>query len=107
MTDSAVLVPHLAWPLRLGVGNTFATVEQDSDDDIMQGVLVLLSTPLGRQIELPDYGMPDQTFSVTPDLDAAADAVAAWQPRATIDTSVQVDTFDELAQRVQIVVGNA
>lgn len=107
MTDSSVLVPHLAWPLRVGAGGTFATVEQDSDEDVMQGVLVLLSTPLGRQVELPNYGMDEQVFRNAPDLNAAVEALETWQPRATIDASYQVDSLDELIQRVQIVVDNA
>lgn len=104
MSDPSIAVPHLALPLTLGVGGTFACVEQDSDEEIIQGVYVLLSTPLGRQIELPTYGYADQTFTPLPGIDTAAAqaAVEEWQPRAHIQTRVTASTVDEFMQYVSI-----
>jgi phage baseplate assembly protein W len=104
MSNRAIAVPHFSLPLTLGVGGTFACVEQDSEEDIVQGVYVLLTTPLGRQIELPDYGYADQTFTPLPGIDVAAAqaAVEEWQPRARIHARTSVSTVDELIQYVSI-----
>jgi len=55
------VIPHLALPLRVIDGH-LATVEQDSEADILQCVRVVLLTPRGARDELPEFGVPDQAF---------------------------------------------
>lgn len=79
--------PHFAVPLRLDRTGRFATVEQDSPDEIAQCVAACLATPEGSRVEAPDYGSPRTDFHVGNLADLVA-AVAEWEPRADIDVTV-------------------
>jgi len=54
-------IPHLAFPFRL-TGRGANVLEQDTLEEIAQGVQVLVTTRLGERQELPDYGTPDPVF---------------------------------------------
>lgn len=101
-----VIVPHFAMPLRLD-GSSFAVVEQDSDEDILQNVAVLVNTNIGDRIEIPDYGTPDQLFQERIDAGGVAEAVDEWEPRATVTVEESVDSVDELMRHVQVQVSDA
>jgi phage baseplate assembly protein W len=102
-----VLVPQFARPLRLGAGGDFAYVEQDSDEDVLQSVAVLIDTPLGKRLEQPDYGVDPMVFEEAPiDISAITNAVNAWEPRASVDPSVVIDSADELLEYVQVAVSD-
>lgn len=59
----AVETPHFKFPFRFSsTGTRIQYVEQDSDDEILDCIEVLLSTTQGERIELPDYGIADQVF---------------------------------------------
>lgn len=81
---SAVTIPHLAVPFQFGGDGTAAVVQQDSTDDIAQCVAVLCATTVGQRIELPAYGIPDQTFSRNTDAAAITSAINTWEPRAKV-----------------------
>ena len=61
MTD----IPHFAVPFRVMNGGV-ATVEQDSDDDILACVETVLRTPVGNREEQPDFDITDLTFKTDP-----------------------------------------
>lgn len=79
--------PHLALPLRVDGTGRFATVEQDTPSEIVQNVAVLLATPIGSRVEVPEYGSPRPEFS-GPDLEGMASSVAEWEPRADLSPLV-------------------
>ena len=81
--------PHLALPLRVTNLGQFATVEQDSVGEIAQNVSVILATPIGSRVEVPDFGSPRPEF-VGPDLAGMAAAIDEWEPRASAQLSAQV-----------------
>lgn len=97
---SDIQVPDFAFPLRLGTGSDFAMVEQDSVDEIMQSVEVLLSTTRGSRVELPEYGIDDPSFTGV-DLQDISDAIVDWEPRASVTLSDEIDSKDELIQHIR------
>lgn len=84
MADS---VPHFALPFRLDPTGRFATVEQDSPEELAQCVAVCLTTPQGSRVEVPDYGSPRTDFHVPPP-ESIVDAVHEWEPRVDLHVDV-------------------
>jgi phage baseplate assembly protein W len=74
---------HLAFPIRV-TSQGLATVQQDSDADIVQSVALLLNTRPGDRRSLPDYGLPDPVFGHLSSADVVA-VVAEWEDRANLD----------------------
>lgn len=100
---SDLQVPQLAFPLRLDSSGDFAQVEQDSLGDLIGSVAVLLNTPVGSRIELPEYGVPDSLF--TPggtgfDGTALEDSLREWEPRAKVTISDNLDPQDDMVNYV-------
>lgn len=104
---SQVSTPHFAKPFRLGTDGAFAVVEQDSLDDVMQCIEVLVSTEIGSREELPGYGITDPTFTTSVDLSEIAQAIDDWEDRASVDINQAVDTRDDLIRNVSLSVGLA
>lgn len=95
--------PHLKLPFRI-TGNKAEVVEQDTAEEIAQCVEVVLSYPVGLRIDLPDFGINDQTFREQgPDVDEIRTAILRWEPRAdaTVDPILYTDDISGSA-RVQL-----
>jgi phage baseplate assembly protein W len=101
-----ITVPHFALPFRLAGDGSFAVVEQDSDDEVVQSVEILLRTRVGSRIELPEYGIEDPTFTVVPDIAGILDAIADWEPRAQVTIGDEIDSKDELMHNISVQVAN-
>jgi hypothetical protein len=98
-------LPHFALPFRFENGSA-VVVEQDTTDEILTCELAILLCPVGFRMELPEFGIPDPTFSQrSPDVEAIAAALAAWEPRAQETMSGQLDALDELISHVTVRVG--
>ena len=104
---NAVQVPHLAFPVTLGADGSLAVVEQDSADEIVQCVAVLLSTAREEREEVPTYGIIDPTFSVGLDEAEILDALETWEPRAATAITDSISTTDELMLMVRVGVATA
>lgn len=78
-------VPHLAVPIRL-LNGEFATVQQDTLEEVRQCVLACLQTPRGSRIDAPEYGIPTTLlFSQgdrEPNIASILAAVEDSEPRA-------------------------
>lgn len=100
---SSIESPQFAFPLTF-VGSTIAVVEQDSADDIRACVEVIIRYPLGLRPELPDFGVPDQTFTQGDqiDTDVLLAAVARWEPRAATLAAELAITPDLLIRQVTV-----
>jgi hypothetical protein len=97
-------VPHFSYPFRFA-SPLAAVTEQDSLDEIADCVLVTLLCPQGYRAELPEFGLPDPTFSSpTVDVDVMRRTVEFWEPRALSTFDSQPDAVDELIARVQTTV---
>jgi len=97
------LIAHFAFPFTLA-GSSFAVVEQDSSDEIVQCVEVLLSTTRGQRVELPEYGIGDPLFKDSVDVQDALNAIADWEPRASVVINTNIDSVDELVRHVRVQV---
>lgn len=98
------IVPHLKLPVRLDARTgSLMTVEQDSLEEVAQSVEVILATPIGSRVDLPEFGAPSYLFEQFPvDTTAALAAVANWEPRALV-TFTQSAT-DELSTVIRAAV---
>jgi hypothetical protein len=88
---------HLAFPIRLGAGG-LATVEQDSDADIVQSVALLLDTRPGERRSVPEYGLPDPLFSGLTE-DQVTAVISEWEERADVDL-LHIDNLTSPPTRV-------
>ncbi len=96
MTD----VPHFSLPFRFA-SSSAAVNEQDSIDEIADCVLAILVCPENFRIELPNFGLADQAFTIpAPSLTAIREAVEAWEPRAQQTLDTYPDALDELTAHV-------
>lgn len=86
--------PHFTFPFRFGQGGVPETVEQDTLDEIEQGVKVLVLTERGERIEVPDFGIPDLTFQTDLDVQSIREAAEEWDDRAEVAFSEDPDRFD-------------
>ena len=85
----------------------FATVEQDTPDDIAMACAGVLSYDLGSRPERPDFGVPEQAFRENGPVPAEIrTALQAWEPRAL--TTADLSDFDlyTLAAHVRVGVGS-
>ena len=86
MTD----IPHFALPFQFqpGAQNTGGSqavvTEQDSVDEIAYCAYAALICPQGFRVELPEFGLPDPTFSWPVDVDLIRETVTEWEPRAAL-----------------------
>lgn len=88
------------------LGTGFATVEQDTPDDVAMCCAAILAYPLGSRVERPDFGVEDQAFHEQgAGLVEIRQALSAWEPRA--HTTVEMSDFDlyTLSARVRAEVG--
>lgn len=97
--------PKIAFGFRLqSDGARIAVHEQDSNDEIMDCVEVLLSTELGERQDVPDYGIPDMAFRQNGvDENALTAALSKWEDRAV--TTIRTTEFANFIERLRIGVG--
>lgn len=79
-----VQVPHFTFPFRFGADGSARVLEQDTQEEVEQGVKVLILTELGERLEVPDFGVEDPTFQTGIDVEQIAAAATGWDERATV-----------------------
>ena len=77
------MAEHLAFPIKVA-SQGLATVEQDTDPDLVQSVALLLNTRPGERRSVPEYGLPDPVFGGVDPTDVRA-VVAEWEDRADLE----------------------
>lgn len=85
--QTEITTPHFAFPFRFAGPNNAAVVnEQDTIDDIIDSVKVLLAYPIGSRADDPDFGIPDILFKQkAPEaVMALHDAILRHEPRADL-----------------------
>jgi phage baseplate assembly protein W len=97
-----IIVPKLAFPFRLSAsGKRALCVEQDSVEEIVACVEVLLRTELGSRVEAPTYGISDQAFRQGgASLNEIRNAIAMWESRA--DVTLEAGDIENLVQAVRV-----
>lgn len=99
------LNPHLSFPFQLSETGTQARyVEQDSDDEIIDCVEVLLRTPLGWRIDLPEYGVRPQEFTEGgANREELIAAIAEWEERALVVIERE-EVVDPMLDRLSVAI---
>lgn len=98
--------PHLAFPLVLTVGGSFAQVAQDSIEEVTQSVAFLLGSAIGSRTIVPAYGVPDPTFT-DPDQAEIEQAIANWEPRAQATVTVTENAGRSASVSVQVALATS
>ena len=78
-----VMSLHFRFPFRFVAGRA-ATVAQGSDTEIEQGVRVLLLSHIGERVEVPEFGVEDQTFRERWDEAVVRQAASEWDERIEV-----------------------
>jgi len=100
---SDLLPPHPQIPVKLTAGLELTTVEQGSADEIAQCVEAILRTPLGWRDDLPELGLPDQTFRMGgADPSVVARALDTYEPRADVLVTEAPDLLDAALSIVEV-----
>lgn len=96
-------VPHLAFPFRVAPGGSFAVVEQDTVDEVAQNVEVVVRTPVGDRIEIPEFGSRQLIFGEVggDDVQQVLAAVTVWEPRADVIAEDYPERLTDLIRRVR------
>jgi hypothetical protein len=98
-------IPHLALPLRLEHGS-YATVEQDTLDELITTVSVVCAFPIGYRIEAPTFGIPELEHLSPPlPVDDVERQIETWEPRADVEVhEAPYDPTDPTAARIEVAV---
>ena len=98
-------IPHLALPLRLDRGQ-FATVQQDTLDELVTTVSCICSFPLGFRVEAPEFGITELEHLSPPlPVDELERQIEGWEPRADVEvTERSYDPADPTAARLEVAV---
>lgn len=98
------MIPHLSLPLRVQNGQ-FSVVEQDSDEEIIQCIGVICKTPQGARIEVPDFGVPQELFTMTGTNGITSAELKRQEQRVDTILNKSADEVDELLRNIEIGVG--
>lgn len=100
-------VPHFDLPFRYS-GGVAAVNEQGSDADVADCVFAVCATEPGQFLDLPDFGLPDLTFSQMPiSASQLLGPIARWEPRAHTLVTVNPSLLDEAVENANIEVGGS
>ena len=75
---------HLRVPLQLAADGTFATVLEDSDDELLQNVRVVLTTRVGERLATLELGTDDTAFTQL-EPSVLFEQVRRWEPRVSLE----------------------
>lgn len=101
------VVQHFALPFRRMENLRPALLEQDTQDDVVQCIQVILDTPLGFRELSPNFGLRDYTFAAGGiDTEKVYVAIQQSEPRAEPLLSRYIDDIDELFEHLQVGIGD-
>jgi hypothetical protein len=105
--NAVAIAPHFRYPFNIS-GSSVAVVEQNTYEEVAQSVQVILSTPKGSRIEVPDFGVDDPVFSVDSQSRATRmlDDIKTWDDRAQARLSITPDSVDDLLTRIRVEIPN-
>lgn len=95
--------PHFDRPFR--IDRAVATVDQDSDEELLNCAWAILSTEVGERDELPEFGVEDFPFRSTDEVQTdISGAIREWEPRLEAESDAFIE---DLVMRVQTEVTDA
>lgn len=96
------MVPHFLFPFKLN-GNAFAVIEQDTQQEVQQCVVILLLTPTGSRLVSPDYGTPEILYSQLPvNIPAILAKLSDWEPRASVALAQTLNTVNAMISYIRV-----
>lgn len=103
----SVTIPHVTFPLTINRTTSAVSVaEQDSQQDILSCVRMILACPTGTCPEIPGFGRPDPTFSPVPvDTAGLAAAIQFWEPRVVNVNVSQADVAGGQVFQIETFLG--
>lgn len=96
-------VAHFAFPFRWVAGRAMV-VEQDSYQEVEQGVRVLMLSHLGERLEVPGFGIQDPVFQGELDEEAVAQAAAEWDDRVSLAIQETPDRTNAMIRHLLVQV---
>ena len=99
-------LPHLAAPFTLT--NKGAKVnEQGSPQDVAANVYNICVCETGAREERPEFGIRPLLFAPIPlDMDALAEQVERWEPRASVEAIAEAERMIAAQQRIRLEVAS-
>lgn len=100
-------LPHFNWPLRFvthpdGTAG-FASVEQDTDEELMASAAVIASTPRGHRDDLPSFGVTHPVFESTPlDAEQLAAEIKQHDGRLSLTAADLADLADPTRRTIRV-----
>lgn len=95
--------PHFAVPFRMDGSRGSVVTEQDSEEEILDCIEVILRYPQGHRPEKPEFGIPDLTFMEHADERLIQEALDEWEPRIEMSVGQSiVDKIDVLIQTIRV-----
>jgi hypothetical protein len=93
---------HFALPFQL-VGASFATVDQDSDEDVVACIVGILRSRINYRDDRPEFGITDPTFRQGgADLEALRAVIDTFEPRAERVLSRDPALLGRLVDRILV-----
>lgn len=97
--DAPTGVPHLKIPFAIGSDGSAATVKQDSEEEIVQSVAMLVGTRTGTRLMVPTYGIPDPTFGGLSPVTVQV-AAGRWEKRARVSVAATPGNTEQVLVEV-------
>lgn len=97
-------IPHIVSPFNFGPkGESPRTVQQDTRDDIIGCVENLLRYTIGVREDMPEFGIPDYTFTRVPiPTGQIMDAILKFEPRAAPIIANEFNVIEEMIDRIRV-----
>lgn len=109
MSAGSVLGRGISFPPRVGADGRIAW--SDGEQNIREAIQIVLKTELNERLRLPDFGAGLGRFLFEPNTtstrhvlqDRIARALAAWEPRITVESVDVVEDPDDVESAVATV----
>lgn len=86
-----ILNPQFKIPFQMDSSGFIREVEQDTDEEILQNAVVVLRYRNGQRLELPEFGIPDQTFlQGGVNMDVIVGAIQRWEPDVEVEDILNI-----------------
>ena len=93
---------HFRYPFGFNSAGTADVVEQDTIEEIMQSVQIVMTTTVGERIEVPDFGIPSPVFAQASSSQASTIVrqINQHEKRAAVTLDISIDNVDQLVQHI-------
>jgi phage baseplate assembly protein W len=109
--QSAIETPHFLLPMTHNTNGDVLVLEQDTVEEIVQCIEVLIGFPIGSNRNVPTFGTPDITFKSLSasaiNSDQLKTAILQWEERAAMSIDDVPILTDDLIQQILIRVGTS